>query len=240
MNRKRRIRMVGKVTVQNLGLSFSEWFWLNMDVSEGAAGCWYFGQNKGPNYSEVTRNGSTERAHRVAVELVIGRKPSPDEHVLHACDNPPCCNPNHLSLGSHQDNMDDMMKRGRWNGGPRPILADNELKTVLEHLDNGGTLEGSARMLNVSISAIKSAFERSEKYERPDLSKVPRGGRHPKLTKEQRTELWGCFRRGGDRQIDLAKRFKISRATIYRERRLWAKTEDCKWDNETQGIETCK
>ncbi len=52
------------------------------------------------------------RAHRMA--WVITNGPIPDGlFVLHRCDNPPCCNPDHLFLGTGQDNMDDMHRKGR-------------------------------------------------------------------------------------------------------------------------------
>ena len=52
-------------------------------------------------------------AHRFAMELELGRELFPDEFVCHSCDSPPCCNPTHLFLGTHGDNMADMVAKGR-------------------------------------------------------------------------------------------------------------------------------
>lgn len=62
----------------------------------------------------VTANGRpwALKAHRVAYEIFVGSIPS-GMHVLHRCDNPPCCNPAHLFVGSHLDNMEDMARKGR-------------------------------------------------------------------------------------------------------------------------------
>ena len=59
--------------------------------------------------------GKQGLAHRVAWALTFndGVMPSPKEEVCHKCDNPPCCNPSHLFLGSHKDNMLDAIYKGR-------------------------------------------------------------------------------------------------------------------------------
>lgn len=53
--------------------------------------------------------------HRAAMEVKLGRMLAPAECVLHSCDNPPCCNPAHLFLGTRADNCDDKMAKGRHN-----------------------------------------------------------------------------------------------------------------------------
>jgi hypothetical protein len=83
-------------------------------VVEG--GCWEWqGSRNTFGYGRISRGSrgsGVEAAHRVAWKLAHG--PIPDgQYVLHRCDNPPCCNPEHLFLGSLKDNSDDMMSKGR-------------------------------------------------------------------------------------------------------------------------------
>lgn len=62
--------------------------------------------------------GVNHNAYRLVYELVHGEESlAPDDIVRHKCDNGAypvgCCNPHHLELGTHQDNMDDMVARDR-------------------------------------------------------------------------------------------------------------------------------
>jgi hypothetical protein len=54
-------------------------------------------------------------AHRVAWTLTNGPIPA-GLVVCHRCDNPPCCNPEHMFIGTQRDNLADMFAKGRWRG----------------------------------------------------------------------------------------------------------------------------
>ena len=63
-------------------------------------------------YGRFSAAGRTHSAHRVAYEHFVGAIPE-GLFVLHRCDNPLCCNPNHLFVGTAADNTADMMAKGR-------------------------------------------------------------------------------------------------------------------------------
>ena len=70
-------------------------------------------------YVNISFNGSKTRAHRVSYCIANGVTLESIKGLLvrHKCDVRNCVNPEHLELGSHQDNMDDMVSRGRSKKG---------------------------------------------------------------------------------------------------------------------------
>ena len=70
-------------------------------------GCWIFiGAVTNKGYGKMKIRQSNQLAHRVSYRVHRGAIPD-GMCVLHRCDAPPCCNPEHLFLGSHGDNEQD-------------------------------------------------------------------------------------------------------------------------------------
>jgi hypothetical protein len=69
-------------------------------------------------YNSLKYQGKVVLAHRLAYELAHGFGAASGKLVCHECDNPPCCNPRHLFLGTAQDNITDRDKKGRGRAGP--------------------------------------------------------------------------------------------------------------------------
>lgn len=94
--------------------------------------------------------------HRLSWELTNGRIPPGTGYhgteVMHKCDNKACVRPDHLELGSHQENMKDMDKNGRRVGLHRPGASNpNSTLTARQAIEircNNGMMSGP-RMGNV-------------------------------------------------------------------------------------------
>ena len=91
----------------------AERFFSKVDASDDG-GCWaWTGKRNSDGYGELQDNGKILKAHRVAFEAATGTSIPFGMEVCHTCDNPACCRPGHLFLGTHTDNMRDMAKKGR-------------------------------------------------------------------------------------------------------------------------------
>jgi hypothetical protein len=90
----------------------SERFWDKVTKSDSEH-CWPWTSVKdSAGYGLVNVKKKRLSASRIAWKLANG--PIPEGlFVLHRCDNPPCCNPAHLFLGTKSDNTQDCLRKGR-------------------------------------------------------------------------------------------------------------------------------
>lgn len=75
--------------------------------------CWLFSGATVRGYGQIRFKGKTCLAHRVSFQLHKGEIPK-NKELLHSCDVPNCVNPDHLSVGTRSDNMQDCVKKGRY------------------------------------------------------------------------------------------------------------------------------
>ena len=96
-----------------LKLSLEEKFWKKVDKG-GEGDCWLWtGSDNGKGgYGRMGIDGKAKSAHRISWELHNEKIPE-GMHVLHHCDVRNCVNPAHLYIGTHQDNVNDRIRRGR-------------------------------------------------------------------------------------------------------------------------------
>ncbi|WP_171820717.1 HNH endonuclease [Pseudomonas protegens] len=119
----------------------------------------YGGYRNRDGYGKVNRKGKAHFAHRYLWSVLNGL-PSAESRVLHHCDNPPCCNPEHLFIGTQLENMQDMRRkgRGRWasqkgrpgykgQSNPRAKLTSDQVRWIRSnHSSKYGSPFGSARL----------------------------------------------------------------------------------------------
>jgi len=132
------------------------------------SGCWIFtGATNHWGYGMVgmgSRGAATDRVHRVTYRHFRGDIPN-GLFVCHTCDVPSCCNPDHLFLGSNQDNVNDMIKKGRGSSPPRNLhvvgsahplskLTEDEAVKIRHMYSQGVIQEDLAKLFGVARQTI--------------------------------------------------------------------------------------
>lgn len=129
-------------------------------------GCWnWTGQADSNGYghmlitAEDGRRLGMKRVHRLMALIVFGEESVGDWNVLHRCDNPRCCNPSHLFLGTQADNMEDAARKGRivvlrGLANPRAKISDEQAAEVRRRRIAGEEIRPLASEFGISETLV--------------------------------------------------------------------------------------
>ena len=144
--------MKGIISVFNAKLTPRqiERFWKKVNKSE-ECNCWEWNRPLGTGgYGCFSFFKISIKAHRVS--WIIHHGPIPEKLlVLHKCDNRKCVNPNHLFLGTHQDNSDDCISKNRQASGIRSYSTRHPEKFRGEN-------SGMAKLTNEKVIKIRELY----------------------------------------------------------------------------------
>ena len=131
-------------------------FWAKVDV-RGPDECWpWLGCVGSDGYGHFKLNGKPVPAHRVAAGI------EGEAHGRHTCDTPLCCNPAHVVEGTHKQNMEDKVARGR-HRSPRPGNGRTKLQPehraeIVRLFDAGQNKSEIARRFGVTPTRIRQVI----------------------------------------------------------------------------------
>lgn len=114
--------------------------------------CWEWqGSLDRYGYGKFRIGKSTVKAHRYSYELFNGAFDK-KLHVLHTCDNPKCVNPQHLFLGTNQDNVNDRVNKNRTKTGTKKLSVEAK-KSMLKLLETQSK-KVVAELFGVHVSTV--------------------------------------------------------------------------------------
>lgn len=135
----------------------AERFWTRAEKTET---CWLWRGSRGVRYGRITIDGRFVQAHRAAWSLAYGGIPS-GQLVCHHCDNPLCVNPEHLFIGTQQDNMRDCAAKGRNGSQASPEkLARGRRHGLQKHPERAarGEAHGHTCLSEQQVREIRSQW----------------------------------------------------------------------------------
>jgi hypothetical protein len=129
-------------------------YWKKVDRSGGPDSCHWWTACKTDGYGRLNIEGRLYKTHRISWVIANNKDIPPGMHVCHTCDNPDCCNPNHLWLGTHIDNMRDRDNKGRCS----PALGDRHGSRTKPESRPRGAAHGRAIFTEDQVRKIREEY----------------------------------------------------------------------------------
>ena len=135
-------------------------FWSKVDLVTADL-CWEWTRYCLPfGYGQTWLRGKTFLAHRISYSATKGEIPL-GMQVRHLCDNPRCCNPGHLALGTDLDNSNDKCQQGRQakgSGNGRSKLSEQQVLQIHESSKTQEELASQFGIRQSMVSRIKNGI----------------------------------------------------------------------------------
>lgn len=218
-----------------------ERFWSKVDRSGGPDACWEWQGRRtdfGHGLFDYAGGEKNTGAHRVVWIITNGDVPD-GLGVLHSCDNPHCCNPVHLFLGTQADNNRDMWNKGRGNAtgpigerAPQSILTEQLVMEIRQrYVDTDMPLGRMAREYGITRKGLILAINGTNwKHLPPVVPTVPpeeaerirrirafnQRRIRSKLTEDQVRTIRATFAAGGITMAELARQYGLSHTAMDR------------------------
>ena len=137
-------------------LSVEERFKAGLATQDPVTGCIAWTGSRSDGYGRISCGGKIVKTHRLAWELKHGPIP-PGMEVCHRCDNPPCCNEEHLFLDTKAGNNADKMAKGRQSKGAgtgTAKLTEADVREIRRRLALGETHRKIASYFGVDHKTV--------------------------------------------------------------------------------------
>ncbi|HSH02044.1 MAG TPA: HNH endonuclease [Anaerolineae bacterium] len=199
-------------------------FWEKVDTDD-ESGCWlWVAAKKKGGYGVFRISKRVYTASRLAWVYANNIDVPPTLKVMHLCDNPACCRPDHLTVGTQHSNMTDMRMKGRAtyvNGeahGGTSLTAKQVIAMRREYAQGNMTQRELAEKHGIPKGTLASILA-GDNWKRVGGPIVKRGNKaeahhSAKLTADQVLEIRERYAAGGIRYKELSKKYGVNIAMI--------------------------
>jgi len=196
--------------------------WTTIDV-RGADECWPWTGDIYENggYGKFSIDGIKWRVHRMIWMLTFGKDPG-ELLIRHkVCENPICCNFNHLAIGTEKENAEDAIRHGRIKTGKESFPSQHP--ELYPHGDDHWTRRNPEKVPRGPRIGDYPRGDKHHSHSRPETVARGTATGHAKLDEPDIIEIRAMWHDQHVEQQEIALRFGVSRATICNivNRKVW-------------------
>ena len=208
---------------------------LRQHSKRSATGCLEWTRARNDNGYGLSSHGLV---HRVSYRAFVGEIPD-GLFVLHRCDNPPCFEPTHLFLGTQQDNVRDMISKGRqWRNpgypgeqNPASVLTEEDVLAILADSRSQRAIAADYGVTQAAVSLIKQGKNWPHLHKKASVIVHDRGRKamgvsHPKAKLTEADVLAIRELLSSDKPpslVKISRKFGVGTTTVraIRDRAIW-------------------